>query len=138
MRGLNLAFATFAFSQILRILKALKNRLNLESKFKALCLIFLTVNFINLLKNFTRKFINFTKKTPRQKLEFGFFESVKQLCFSLSQKAANLSAIMTAAKDTYLQHSSNNKFIWQVFGIFGSAAFVRLPPCVKFDLKELK
>ena len=73
----------------------------------------------------------------RRKPKFGFFESVKQLYFSLSQKAANLSAV-TAAKDAYLQHSSNNKFIWQVFGIFGSAAFVRLPPCVKFDLKELK
>lgn len=137
MRGLNLAFATFAFSQILRLLKALKNRLILEPKFKVLRLIFLTVNFINLLKNFTRKFINFTKKMPRQKLEFGFFKSVKQVCFSSSQKAANLSVI-TAAKDAYLQHSSNNKFAGQVFGIFGSAAFVRLPPCVKFDLKELK
>ena len=132
-----MAFATFAFSQILRLLKALKNRLNLESKFKALRLIFLTVNFINLLKNFTCKFIKFTKKTPRQKLEFGFFKSVKQVCFSSSQKAANLSVIM-AAKDAYLQHSSNNKLAGQVCGIFGSAAFVRLRPCVKFDLKELK
>ena len=135
MRGLNLAFATFAFSQILRILKVLKNRLNLEPKFKALCLIFLTVNFINLLKNFTRKFINFTKKTPRQKLEFGFFKSVKQVCFSSSQKAANLSVIM-APKDAYLQHSSNSKFAGQVCGIFDSAAFIRLPPCAKFDLRE--
>lgn len=132
-----MAFATFAFSQILRILKALKNRLNLEPKFKTFLLIFLTVNFIKLLKNFTCKFIKFTKKTPRQKLEFGFFKSVKQVCFSSSQKAANLSVIM-AAKDAYLQHSSNNKFAGQVCGIFGSAAFVRLPPCVKFDLKELK
>lgn len=132
-----MAFATFAFSQILRLLKALKNRLNLESKFKALRLIFLTVNFINLLKNFTCKFIKFTKKTPRQKLEFGFFKSVKQVCFSSSQKAANLSVIM-AAKDAYLQHGSNNKFAVQVCGIFGSAAFVRLPSCAKFDLKELK
>ena len=57
MRGLNLAFATFAFSQILRILKALKNRLNLEPKFKTFLLIFLTVNFINLLKSFTCKSI---------------------------------------------------------------------------------
>ena len=134
MRGLNLAFATFAFSQISQLFKALKNRLNLEPKFKTFLLIFLTVNFINLLKNFTCKFIKFTKKTPRQKLEFGFFKSVKQVCFSSSQKAANLSVI-TAAKDAYLQHSTNNKFIWQVFGIFGSAAFVRLPPCVKFDLR---
>ena len=137
MRGLNLAFATFTFSQILWLFKALKNRLILESKFKALCLIFLSANFISLLKNFTCKFIKFTKKTPRQKLEFGFFKSVKQVCFSSSQKAANLSVI-TAAKDAYLQHSSNNKFAGQVCGIFGSAVFVRLLPCVKFDLKELK
>lgn len=136
MRGLNLAFATFAFSQISQLFKA-QNRLNLEPKFKTFFLILFTVNFINLLKNFTCKFIKFTKKTPRQKLEFGFFKSVKQVCFSSSQKAANLSVIM-AAKDAYLQHSSNNKFAGQVCGIFGSAAFVRLPPCVKFDLKELK
>jgi hypothetical protein len=135
VRGLNLAFATFAFSQILRLLKALKNRLNLEPKFKTFLLIFLTVNFINLLKNFTCKFIKFTKKTPRQKLEFGFFKSVKQVCFSSSQKAANLSVI-TAAKDAYLQHSSDNKFARQVCGIRGNAAFVRLPPCAKFDLRE--
>lgn len=132
-----MAFATFAFSQISQLFKALKNRLILEPKFKVLRLIFLTVNFINLLKNFTCKFIKFTKKMPRQKLEFGFFKSVKHLRFLPNQKAANLSVIM-AAKDAYLQHSSNNKFIWQVFGIFGSAAFVRLPPCAKFDLKELK
>ena len=137
MRGLNLAFATFAFSQILRLLKALKNRLNLVPQFKTFLLIFLTVNFINLLKNFTRKFINFTKKTLRRKLKFGFFKSIKQVYFPSSQKAANLSAIM-AAKDAYLQHSSNNKFAGQVCGIFGSAAFVRLPSCAKFDLKELK
>ena len=126
MRELNLAFATFAFSQISRLFKALKNRLNLKSKFKALRLIFLTVNFISLHKNFTCKFIKFTKKTLRRKLKFWFFESVKQLCFSSSQKAVNLSAIMTS-KDTYLQHSSNNKFVRQVCGIFGSAAFVCLP-----------
>lgn len=137
MSGLNLAFATFAFSQISRLFKALKNRSNLEPKFKTLRLIFLTVNFISLHKNFTCKFIKFTKKTLRRKLKFGFFESVKQLCFSPSQKAANLSVI-TAAKDAYLRHSSNNKFAGQVCDIFGSAALVRLPPCAKFDLKELK
>ena len=137
MRGLNLAFATFAFSQILWLFKALKNRLNFESKFKALCLIFLTINFISLLKNFTRKFIKFTKKTLGRKLKFGFFKSIKQVCFPSSQKAANLSVI-TAVKDAYLQHSSNNKLAGQVYGIFGIAAFVRFPPCVKFDLKELK
>ncbi len=135
MSGLNLAFSTFAVSHILRLLKALKNRLNLEPKFKALLLIFFTVNFINLLQNFTCKFIKFTKKALRQKLKFGFFKSVKQVYFQSSQKVANLSVIM-APKDTYLQHSSNNKFARQVCGIFGSAAFVRLPPCAKFDLRE--
>ena len=135
MRGLNLVFATFAFSQILRLLKALKNRLNLEPKFKTLRPIFLTVNFINLLKNFTCKFIKFTKKALRQKLKFGFFESVKQVCFSSSQKVANLSVIMEP-KDAYLQHSSDNKFARQLFGIFGSATFVRLLPHSKFDLRE--
>ncbi|WP_297968830.1 hypothetical protein [uncultured Campylobacter sp.] len=137
MRGLNLAFATFTFSQILWLFKALKNRLNLESKFKVLRLIFFTVNFINLLKNFTRKFIKFTKKTLGRKLKFGFFKSIKQVYFPSSQKATNLSVIM-AAKDAYLQHGSNNKFAGQVYGIFGIAAFVCIPSCVKFDLKELK
>ena len=137
MIGLNLAFATFTFSQILRLFKAFKNRLNLESKFKVLRLIFLTVNFINLLQNFTCKFVKFTKKILRQKLKFGFFKSVKQVCFSSSQKAVNLSVI-TAAKDAYLKHSSNSKFARQVCGIFGGAAFVRLPPCAKFDLRELR
>ncbi len=135
MRGLNLAFANFAFSQILWLLKVLENRLNLEFKFKTLPLIFLTANFISLLKNFTCKFIKFTKKALRRKLKFGSFESVKQVCFSSSQKAVNLSVI-TAPKDAYLQHSSNNKFDRQVFGIFDSAAFIRLLPRAKFDLRE--
>jgi hypothetical protein len=135
VRGLNLAFATFAVSQILRLFKALKNRLNLEPKFKTLPPIFLIVNFINLLKNFTCNFIKFTKKALRQKLEFGFFESIKQLCFSSSQKAANLSVIMEP-KHECLQHSSNNKFAGQLFGIFDSAAFVRLSSRAKFDLRD--
>ena len=137
MRGLNLAFAAFTFSQILWLFKALKNRLNLESKFKVLCLIFLIANFVSLLQNFTCKFIKFTKKTLRRKLKFGFFKSIKQVYFPSSQKAVNLSVI-TVAKDAYLQHSSNNKLAGQVCGIFGSAAFVCLPSCAKFDLKELK
>ena len=116
MSGLNLAFTTFAFSQILWLLKALKNQLNLESKFKTLCLIFLTVNFINLLQNFTCKFIKFTKKACRQKLKSRVFKNVKQVCFSSSQKAANLSVI-AVAKDAYLKHSSNSKFARQVCGI---------------------
>lgn len=137
MRGLNLAFATFAFSQILWLFKALKNWLILEPKFKALRLIFLIANFVSLLQNFTCKFIKFTKKTLGRKLKFGFFKSIKQVYFPSSQKAANLSVIMTT-KDAYLQHGSNNKFVGQVYGIFSIAAFVRFPPCVKFDLKELK
>ena len=130
-----MAFTTFAFSQILRFLKAFKNRLNLKPKFKTLRPIFLTVNFINLLKNFTCKFIKFTKKACRQKLKSRFFKNIKQVRFLSSQKAVNLSVIM-APKDAYLQHSSNNKFAGQVCGIFDSAAFVRLPLCVKFDLRE--
>ena len=132
-----MAFAAFTFSQILWLFKALKNRLNLESKFKVLCLIFLIANFVSLLQNFTCKFIKFTKKTLRRKLKFGFFKSIKQVYFPSSQKAVNLSVI-TVAKDAYLQHSSNNKLAGQVCGIFGSAAFVCLPSCAKFDLKELK
>ena len=132
-----MVFATFVFSQISQLFKALKNRLNLESKFKVLCLISLIANFVSLLQNFTCKFIKFTKKTLRQKLEIGFFKSIKQVYFQSIQKAANLSVI-TAPKDAYLQHSSNNKFAGQVCGIFGSAAFVCLPSCAKFDLKELK
>ncbi len=137
MSGLNLVFTTFAFSQILRLLKALKNRLNLEPKFKILLLIFFTANFINLLQNFTCKFIKFTKKILRQKLESRVFKNVKQVCFSSSQKAANLSVI-TAAKDAYLKHSSNSKFARQVCGIFGGAAFVRLPSYAKFDSRGHK
>ena len=94
-----MAFATFAVSQILRFLKTFKNQLNLESKFKTLLLIFFTVNFINLLKNFTIKFVKFTKKEVfsqalilsrvafllnfMQKTElfkFGFFECITLVC----------------------------------------------------------
>ena len=135
MRGLNLAFSIFVIRQILELFKALQNRLNLESKFKTLLLILFTANFINLLKNFTSKFIKFTKKALRQKLEFGFFESVKQLCFSLSQKAANLSVVV-APKSTKPLFNSNNKFARQVCGIFCSVAFVRFPACAKFDLRD--
>ena len=135
MRGLNLAFSIFVIRQILELFKALKNRLNLESKFKTLLLILFTANFINLLKNFTSKFIKFTKKALRQKLKSRFFESVKQLCFSLSQKAANLSVVV-APKSTKPLFNSNNKFARQVCGILGSASFVRFPACAKFDLRD--
>ena len=135
MIGLNLLFSIFAIRQILELFKAFKNLLNLKPKFKTVSQIFFTVNFINLLKNFTIKFVKFTKKALRQKLEFGFFKSVKQVCFSLSQKAANLSVVV-ALKSTKFLFNSNNKFARQVYGIFGSSAFVRLSPCAKFDLRE--
>lgn len=63
MRGLNLVFKAFVFRQILDFFKALKSLLNLKPKFKTVRQIFFTANFINLLKNFTSKFIKFTKKT---------------------------------------------------------------------------
>jgi len=39
-------------------------------------------------------------------------------------------------KHECLQHSSNNKFAGQLFGIFDSAAFVRLSSRAKFDLRD--
>ncbi|EKU11112.1 hypothetical protein CSUNSWCD_2235 [Campylobacter showae CSUNSWCD] len=63
MSGLNLAFSIFVIRQILELFKVLKSLLNLKPKFKTVRQIFFTANFINLLKNFTSKFIKFTKKT---------------------------------------------------------------------------
>ncbi len=63
MRGLNLVFKAFVFRKILDFFKVLKSLLNLKPKFKTVRQIFFTANFINLLKNFTSKFIKFTKKT---------------------------------------------------------------------------
>lgn len=112
MRVLNLAFANFAFSQILRLFKALENRLNLESKFKALLLIFFTVNFINLLKNFTIKFIKFTKKTV----------------FSQTRLLSRAVFLLNFMQKTKLFR----------FDTFESVALVRRPAYAKFDLKGLK
>lgn len=110
MRGLNLAFANFVVSQILRLLKALKNRLNLETKFKTLLLIFFTANFINLLKNFTSKFIKFTKNAV----------------FSQACLLFRVSFLLNFTQKTKLFK----------FGTFDSVALVRLPSCAKFDLRE--
>ena len=63
MRGLNLVFKAFVFRKILDFFKVLKSLLNLKPKFKTVRQIFFTANFINLLKNFTSKFIKFTEKT---------------------------------------------------------------------------
>ena len=112
MRGLNLVFATFAVSQILRLFKALENRLNLESKFKALLLIFFTANFINLLKNFTSKFIKFTKKTV----------------FSQTRILSRAAFLLNFTQKTELFK----------FSTFEIVALVRRPACAKFDLKGHK
>ncbi len=112
MSGLNLAFATFVVSQILRLFKALKNRLNLESNFKALFLIFFTVNFINLLQNFTCKFIKFTKKTV----------------FSQTRLLSRAVFLLNFTQKTELFK----------FSIFESFDLVRCPAYAKFDLKGHK
>ena len=110
MRGLNLAFTTFAVSQILRLFKALKNRLNLKPKFKTVYQIFSTAIFINLLKNFTSKFIKFTKNAV----------------FSQACLLFRLSFLLNFTQKTKLFK----------FGTFESVALVRLPSCAKFDLRE--
>jgi len=112
VRGLNLVFATFAVSQILRLFKALENRLNLESKFKALLLIFFTVNFISLLKNFTSKFIKFTKN-------------------AVFLQACLLSRVLCLLNFT-------RKTELFKFSAFESFDLVRRPTYAKFDLKGLK
>ena len=112
MRGLNLVFATFAVSQILRLFKALKNRLNLESKFKTLCLIFFTVNFISLHKNFTCKFIKFTKKTV----------------FLQTRLLSRVVFLLNFARKTELFK----------FSTFESFDLVQCPAYAKFDLKGHK
>ncbi len=112
MRGLNLVFATFAVSQILRLFKALKNRLNLKPKFKTVRQILFTANFINLLKNFTIKFIKFTKKTV----------------FSQTRLLSRAVFLLNFMQKTKLFR----------FDTFDSAALVRRPACAKFDLKGHK
>ncbi len=112
MSGLNLAFATFAVSQILRLLKVLKNRLNLEPKFKTVRQIFFTANFINLLKNFTSKFIKFTKS-------------------AVFSQACLLSRVL------YLLNFTRKMELFK-FSTFESFALVRCSACAKFDLKGHK
>ena len=112
MRGLNLAFKAFVFRQILELFKALKNLLNLKPKFKTVRQIFFTVNFINLLKNFTIKFIKFTKKTV----------------FSQTRLLSRAVFLLNFMQKTKLFR----------FDTFESVALVRRPAYAKFDLKGLK
>ena len=107
-----MVFATFAVSQILRLFKALKNRLNLKPKFKTVRQILFTANFINLLKNFTIKFIKFTKKTV----------------FSQTRLLSRAVFLLNFMQKTKLFR----------FDTFDSAALVRRPACAKFDLKGHK
>ena len=110
MRGVNLAFTTYAFSQILRLLKALKNRLNLKPKFKTVRQILFTASLINLLKNFTSKFIKFTKKTV----------------FSQTRLLSRAVFLLNFTQKTELFK----------FSIFESFDLVRCPAHSKFDLRE--
>ena len=112
MRGVNLAFTTYAFSQILRLLKALKNRLNLKPKFKTVRQILFSASFINLLKNFTSKFIKFTKKTV----------------FSQTRLLSRAAFLLNFTQKTELFK----------FSTFESFALVRRHACAKFDLKGHK
>ncbi len=110
MRGLNLVFATFAVSQILWLFEALKNRLNLKHKFKTVRQIFFTANFINLLQNFTSKFIKFTKKTV----------------FSQTRLLSRAVFLLNFTQKTELFR----------FDTFESVALVRCPAYAKFDLRD--
>ena len=112
MRGLNLVFKAFVFRQILDFFKALKSLLNLKPKFKTVRQIFFTANFINLLKNFTSKFIKFTKKTV----------------FSQTRLLSRAVFLLNFMQKTKLFR----------FDTFDSAALVRRPACAKFDLKGHK
>ena len=112
MRGLNLAFKAFVFRQILELFKALKNLLNLKPKFKTVRQIFFTVNFINLLKNFTSKFVKFTKKE----------------IFSQALILSRVAFLLNFMQKTELFK----------FGFFESVTLVRRHACAKFDLRELR
>ena len=112
MRGVNLSFLIFAIRQFLELFKALKSILNLKPKFKTVRQIFLTANFINLLKNFTSKFIKFTKKTD----------------FSQTRLLSRAVFLLNFTQKTELFR----------FDTFESVALVRRPAYAKFDLKGLK
>jgi hypothetical protein len=110
--GLNLAFSIFVIRQILELFKALKSLLNLKPKFKTVRQIFFTANFINLLKNFTSKFIKFTKS-------------------AVFSQACLLSRVL------YLLNFTRKMELFK-FSTFESFALVRCPACAKFDLKGHK
>ena len=110
MRGLNLVFKAFVFRQILDFFKALKSLLNLKPKFKTVRQIFFTANFINLLKNFTSKFVKFTKKTV----------------FSQTRLLSRAVFLLNFTRKTELFK----------FDTFESIALVCRPAYAKFDLRE--
>lgn len=110
MSGLNLVFKAFVFRQILDFFKALKSLLNLKPKFKTLCQILFTASFINLLKNFTSKFIKFTKKTV----------------FSQTRLLSRAVFLLNFTRKTELFK----------FDTFESIALVCRPVYAKFDLKR--
>ena len=112
MRGLNLVFKAFVFRQILDFFKALKSLLNLKPKFKTVRQIFFTANFINLLKNFTSKFVKFTKKTV----------------FSQTRLLSRAVFLLNFTQKTELFK----------FSTFESFDLVRCPAYTKFDLKGHK
>ena len=110
MRGVNLSFSIFAIRQFLELFKALKSTLNLKPKFKTARQIFFAANFINLLKNFTSKFIKFTKKTV----------------FSQTRLLSRVIFLLNFARKTELFK----------FSTFESFDLVRCPAYAKFDLRE--
>ena len=110
MSGLNLAFSIFVIRQILELFKVLKSLLNLKPKFKTVRQIFFTANFINLLKNFTSKFIKFTKKTV----------------FSQTRLLSRAAFLLNFTRKTELFK----------FSTFESFDLVRCPAYAKFDLRD--
>ena len=112
MSGLNLAFSIFVIRQILELFKVLKSLLNLKPKFKTVRQIFFTANFINLLKNFTSKFIKFTKS-------------------AVFSQACHLSRVL------YLLNFTRKTELFK-FDTFESIALVCRLEYAKFDLKGHK
>lgn len=110
MSGLNLAFSIFVIRQILELFKAPKSLLNLKPKFKTVRQILFTASFINLLKNFTSKFIKFTKKTV----------------FSQTRLLSRAVFLLNFTRKTELFK----------FDTFESIALVCRPAYAKFDLRE--
>ena len=80
-----MAFSIFVIRKILELFKAPKSLLNLKPKFKTVRQILFTASFINLLKNFTSKFIKFTVRKIRRKVlnlgsKFNRFLSALKSC----------------------------------------------------------